>query len=84
MFLTLISLNLMTLLSPTTIEQQKTSTELKVCRMSCSVTWYDEAEETYITFSASAGGIFTSCDNALEKACDRAYASSNNWLENHR
>jgi hypothetical protein len=71
MFVTLISLNLMTLFSPKTIEEPKISAKPEPCRITCTVTVYD-TEGNSVSFTATAGGIFTSCETAGQRACDKA------------
>ena len=72
MFLPLISLSLITLLNPTTVDQSTMSANSDLCRITCTITVVDEQSGNAIAFSATAGGIFTSCENAMEKACERA------------
>lgn len=72
MFLPLISLSLITLFNPTTVDQSKLSANPDLVRVTCTITVVDPNTGNAIAVSASAGGIFTSAEKAAEKACERA------------
>lgn len=47
------------------------------CRITCAImAWNQDGHLVYAT--ATAGGIFTSCTKAREKACAKAFAQVNN------
>lgn len=50
-------------------DANKENVDLVVCRIHCSATYTNENGETY-TYTASAGGIFTSCETAVDN-CKR-------------
>lgn len=43
------------------------------CRMTCSITVYDDLNERWTTIHETSGGLFTSCNTALENACHKLY-----------
>lgn len=47
------------------------------CRITCTITMPNREGRT-VTASATAGGIFTSCTRAREKACSEALAMIKN------
>ncbi len=50
---------------------EKAESNKNVCRITCSVSTKDE-DGNVVTYTATAGSIFTSCETAGEKACTKA------------
>lgn len=51
--------------------QNTKKTEPSICRITCSISAKDE-DGTVRTYTATAGSIFTSCETAGERACNKA------------
>lgn len=70
-------ISIMSFQSSEVLIEEKISSEEVPCRISCELTIRDR-DGILVTSSASAGGIFTSCTKAREKACAKALAKIKN------
>ena len=57
--------------------EEKVPIDETPCRISCTISMPDRYGRI-VTSSATAGGIFTSCTSAREKACAKALAEIKN------
>lgn len=65
--------------SPSEISKNKKTDSEDYCRMTCTI-FVEDGFGGFIGISATAGGIFTSCETALSNACKKVAQTALNMM----